>query len=280
MKNRYKLLVLLSLLLVPLVIFSRKQAQANLHHLNQFYNARMSPVIMLPGSSATENRFDQFVAKINRQSVEKHSLLKVKAWNNGKITYQGSIRNRDEQPFIVVGFENNHDGYRNILKQAALFEKVFADLQGKYSFNNFKGIGHSNGGLIYTAFLEKYFNQFPDVQIKKLMTIGTPYNFNEPSTKKQTQMLANFVNNRVNLPTSLIVYSVAGTKTYDSDGLVPEGSVTAGKYIYQKQVQQFTQITVTGEDAQHSDLPQNDEIISLVQRYIIDPPARFQRKGR
>ena len=57
-------------------------------------------------------------------------------------------------------------------------------------------------------------------------------------------------------------------ETYDSDGLVPERSVEAGKYIYQGIVKHFTQITVTGEDAQHSDLPQNDQIIELIDRYV------------
>ena len=57
------------------------------------------------------------------------------------------------------------------------------------------------------------------------------------------------------------MYSVAGTITYDSDELVPDASVSAGKYIYQNQAASYTEITVTGEDAQHSDLPTNDEVV-------------------
>jgi uncharacterized alpha/beta hydrolase family protein len=45
----------------------------------------------------------------------------------------------------------------------------------------------------------------------------------------------------------------------------------AGKYIYQGQVKHFTTISVSGSDAQHSDLPQNDQIIDLINRYILDP---------
>ena len=82
-------------------------------------------------------------------------------------------------------------------------------------------------------------------------------------------MLADFIKNRDRLPKELTVYTVAGTETYDSDGLVPERSVEAGKYIYQGAVKHFTQITVTGQDAQHSDLPQNDQIIELLERYVL-----------
>ncbi|GET11302.1 acyltransferase [Ligilactobacillus agilis] len=241
----------------------------NVANLTKWHNSKLSPIIMIPGSSATENRFDSLVSLINKQSFKKHSLLKVKVWNSGKITYQGKINPKDNEPFIVVGFENNHDGYDNILKQAKMFNKAFTALTNRYDFNNFKGIGHSNGGLVYTAFLEKYFNE-DDAQIKKLMTIGSPFNFAEKSTANKTQMLASFIKNKVNLPSNLIVYSVAGTQNYESDGLVPLDSVEAGKYVYQNQVKSFTEITVTGVDAQHSSLPQNKQIVSLITEYILD----------
>ncbi|GET13587.1 acyltransferase [Ligilactobacillus agilis] len=241
----------------------------NVANLTKWHNSKLSPIIMIPGSSATENRFDSLVSLINKQSFKKHSLLKVKVWNSGKITYQGKINPKDNEPFIVVGFENNHDGYDNILKQAKMFNKAFTALTNRYDFNNFKGIGHSNGGLVYTDFLEKYFNE-DDAQIKKLMTIGSPFNFAEKSTANKTQMLASFIKNKVNLPSNLIVYSVAGTQNYESDGLVPLDSVEAGKYVYQNQVKSFTEITVTGVDAQHSSLPQNKQIVSLITEYILD----------
>ena len=83
------------------------------HDSSKFYNSKLSPIIMIPGSSATENRFDGLVRKLNqdRRGV-KHSLLKVKVWNNGRITFEGNIRKNDSEPIIVIGFENNNDGYK------------------------------------------------------------------------------------------------------------------------------------------------------------------------
>ena len=142
-------------------------------------------------------------------------------------------------------------------------------MKNKYNFNNFKGLAHSNGGLIYTAFIENYLSDY-DVRINSLMTIGTPYNFTETNIKNKSVMLADFIAGKKNIPSTLHVYSVAGTITYDSDELVPDASVSAGKYIYQNQAKSYTEITVTGEDAQHSDLPTNDEVVSLVQERLID----------
>ena len=97
---------------------------------------------MIPGSSATENRFDGLVRKLNqdRRGV-KHSLLKVKVWNNGRITFEGKIKDKDNEPVIVIGFENNKDGYNNIKKQTKMMNQAFEALQNKYNFNNFKRVG-------------------------------------------------------------------------------------------------------------------------------------------
>ena len=259
---------LVCLFLLGLAVPSYSWTRKNVQKIEKFYNSKLSPIIMIPGSSATENRFDGLVTKLNQdRQGTKHSLLKVKVWNDGSITYSGSIDAKDNEPIIVIGFENNKDGYSNIKKQAKMVNQAFEALQEKYNFNNFKGLAHSNGGLIYTAFIENYLGDY-DVDLKTLMTIGTPYNFTETNIKNKSEMLADFIKNREAIPTTLHMYSVAGTITYDSDELVPDASVSAGKYIYQNQAASYTEITVTGEDAQHSDLPTNDEVVALIKQHI------------
>ena len=260
--------ILVAVFLIGLAVPSYSWTRKNVKEIETFYNSKLSPIIMIPGSSATENRFDGLVRKVNqdRHGV-KHSLLKVKVWNNGRITFEGKIKAKDNEPVIVIGFENNKDGYSNIKKQAKMMNQAFQALQNKYNFNNFKGLAHSNGGLIYTAFIENYLGDY-DVDLKTLMTIGTPYNFTETNIKNKSEMLADFIKGKEAIPTTLHMYSVAGTITYDSDELVPDASVSAGKYIYQNQAASYTELTVTGEDAQHSDLPTNDEVVALVKEHI------------
>lgn len=267
-KKTALIFTLVCLFLIGLAVPSYSWTRKNVQKIEKFYNSKLSPIIMIPGSSATENRFDGLVTKLNQdRQGTKHSLLKVKVWNDGTITYSGSIDAKDNEPIIVIGFENNKDGYSNIKKQAKMVNQAFESLQEKYNFNNFKGLAHSNGGLIYTAFIENYLGDY-DVDLKTLMTIGTPYNFTETNIKNKSEMLADFIKNREAIPTTLHMYSVAGTITYDSDELVPDASVSAGKYIYQNQAASYTEITVTGEDAQHSDLPTNDEVVALIKQHI------------
>ncbi|TSO27070.1 alpha/beta hydrolase [Lactobacillus sp. LL6] len=266
-KIRYLLIIMIFaaiiLLAIPTGIWSKK----NVQDLQKRHDSRLTPIIMIPGSSASVNRFDALVRTINERTQTNHSLLKVKVMNDGTIQYSGAVKSGDLEPFIVVGFENNRDGYNNIRSQAKMFNRAFRQLKLRYDFNNFRGIGHSNGGLIYTAFLENYYKN-DNVKITRLMTIGSPYNFAE-TRNRPTQMLQDFIKNRKNLPENLIMYSVAGTQNYVADGLVPVSSVEAGKFIYQGQVKHYTQITVTGRLAQHSALPQNTEVLSLIERYIL-----------
>lgn len=271
---------LVCLFLIGLAVPSYSWTRKNVQKIEKFYNSKLSPIIMIPGSSATENRFDGLVTKLNQdRQGNKHSLLKVKVWNDGTITYSGSIDAKDNEPIIVIGFENNKDGYSNIKKQAKMVNQAFEALQEKYNFNNFKGLAHSNGGLIYTAFIENYLGDY-DVDLKTLMTIGTPYNFTETNIKNKSEMLADFIKNREAIPTTLHMYSVAGTITYDSDELVPDASVSAGKYIYQNQAASYTEITVTGEDAQHSDLPTNDEVVALIKQHIESQDHQNQQEQK
>ena len=278
-KKTVLVFTLVCLFLIGLAVPSYSWTRKNVQKIEKFYNSKLSPIIMIPGSSATENRFDGLVAKLNQdRQGTKHSLLKVKIWNDGRMTYSGSIDTKDKEPIIVIGC-NNKEGYSNIKKQAKMVNQAFEALQSKYNFNNFKGLGHSNGGLIYTAFIENYLGDY-DVDLKTLMTIGTPYNFTEINIKNKSEMLADFIKAREAIPTTLHMYSVAGTITYDSDELVPDASVSAGKYIYQNQAETYTEITVTGEDAQHSDLPTNDEVVALIKQHIEsqDNPGRREQK--
>jgi len=250
---------------------------ANVKSARVIHNSRMQPVILIPGSSATQERFNTLISDLNKQTTG-HSLLKITVKTDGKLTYSGRIARNDNEPYIVVAFENNKDGYSNIKKQAAWFNIAFNQLRKTYSFNRFRGIGHSNGGLIYTLFLEKYYKA-DDVTISRLMTIGTPYNLAESNSDNKTQMLTDMINARKSLPTGLTVYSIAGTENLDGDGTVPVESVEAGKYIFQNQVKHYTQITVSGDDAAHSDLPQNQQIVQLISQYMVTTPNQQGVQG-
>lgn len=267
-KKPVKYLIILATILVILGIPSYIWTKKNVSTLAGRYNSPMSPIIMIPGSSASADRFDDLVKTINKQYGEHHSLLKLTVNTDGKITYKGTINANDDRPFIVVGFINNNDGYNNIKKQAKWFNIAFDQLKTRYRFNSFDAFGHSNGGLIWTYFLEHYFDD-SSIDIDSMLTVGTPYNFEEKNSSNRTQMLNDFIKDKDKLPSSLTYYSIAGTQLYTDDGIVPISSVDSGKYIYEGNIERYTLITLTGSKAQHSDMITNNQFISIFHQYII-----------
>lgn len=269
MKTKTWINIIIGIMLL-LTIPAYQAMQASVNSERVWHNSRVSPVIFIPGSSANQDRFDNLFQQMHLGKRKlKRSVLKITVQKNDKIKTSGSIAARDQEPFIVIAFQNNQDGYTNISQQTRWLKIAMNYLTNNYNFNNFSAIGHSNGGLIWTWYLEKYFNR-NDLTINSLMTVGTPYNSLESNIKNETAIFRQLYRNKENLPANLIVYAIAGTKNYQDDGIVPYQSVEAGKYIYQKQVKKYTQITVTGENSSHGSLLDNPQVTRLVQENIMD----------
>ena len=269
MKTKTWINIIIGIMLL-LTIPAYQTMQASVNSERVWHNSRVSPVIFIPGSSANQDRFDNLFQQMHLgKRKPKRSVLKITVQKNDKIKTSGSIAARDQEPFIVIAFQNNQDGYTNISQQTRWLKIAMNYLTNNYNFNNFSAIGHSNGGLIWTWYLEKYFNR-NDLTINSLMTVGTPYNSLESNIKNETAIFRQLYRNKKNLPANLIVYAIAGTKNYQDDGIVPYQSVEAGKYIYQKQVKKYTQITVTGENSSHGSLLDNPQVTRLVQENIMD----------
>ena len=229
---------------------------------------KIHPIIMIPGSSATENRFNRMVKKLNRNQHPRHSLVRIKIWNDGHMTYRGHLKRKDRNPIFVVGFQNNRDGYENIKQQAAMFDAVLTVLREKYSFNRFKALGHSNGGLVYTLFLQQYLANHSGLEMEKLLTIGSPYNLNKKNLNHRVEMLDDFVANQEKLPKKLQHLSILGIFFRDGDGIVHKSSVEAGSLIYKEKIASHREVIIVGKDAHHSSLPQNEQVIDLIKEFL------------
>ncbi|CAK1237539.1 Uncharacterized conserved protein with an alpha/beta hydrolase fold [Fructobacillus cardui] len=272
-KSTKFMLFLTVLLTVVIALFGRVWMLSEHQNDRAIQKSRMEPVIFVPGSSATVRRFDDLFATINSEDRDKgtHSVLKVQVNYDGSLTYSGHVDGSNRRPFIVVGFERNQDNYPTIPADSEALSKVMTDLQTRYHFRSFSAVGHSNGGLIWTDYLENYYSS-TNFHIRTLMTLGTPFNFSETSTTRQTTMLSDMIDGASSLPSDLVVYSVAGSEDYNDDGTVPVQSVLSGKYIFQKNVAKYTQTTVSGDNAGHSKLPENPEVINLIRELVLQNP--------
>lgn len=207
--------------------------------------------------------------QLNRSKTSKHSVLKVVVNQKQRLKVTGNWSTRFGTPIIVIGFVDNKGGARTIFKQAKWLQLALKKLMNWYQFNHVKLIGHSNGGLMVTYFLEHDL-RVTSLRVDRVMTIATPYNLADESFRSETPLLMTLVANRRRLPKQLEVISIAGSPTYTTDGLVPLESVLDGRYIYQGRVKNYIELIVTGNQSQHSDLPQNQQIIQLIKMLMLD----------
>lgn len=258
-------LVLAVILLPGIMAF-----KSRIENVRTSYRPVCDPIIFVPGSHATINRFNEFLSQLNKSSENTHSILRIEILTKHHFLFHGAIHKGDYQPFIVIGFKNNRDGFANMSRQAKLLSDALKMLEENYRFKHFSAVGHSNGGIIWTLMFEQNDLMKTHVRVTKLVTIGSPFNLEENNPKIKTKLYRDMYSNRYSLPETLCVYSIVGAETLNSDGVVPITSMTNGRYIFQKQVSGFTQILITGQNTEHSDLLKNVQVELLVHQFLLN----------
>lgn len=233
-----------------------------------------TPTIFVPGTNGTVNRFDSLIEQLKTENQD--NVLKITVNKDGSITTKGSLAIDDSQPIIVVGFEDSSDETLNV--QGKWFQQALAEIQKYYLFDTYNYVGHSNGGLVITSYLEE-FKKETDPTLAKLITIGTPFNGtsttdNESVTtftklKTTTDLLKGYLTSTENIPNTVQMLNIAGeVGDTASDNTVPVQSVFSGRYIYQEQIESYQEILVTGKETDHSALVENQQVIEEIKNFI------------
>lgn len=226
------------------------------------------PFILIPGTGANGDRFDSFMNKLMKK-VGKRDVLKINVKTDGTTQYTSSLTKKSNNPFIVISFSDSSE--KGVDKQAEWTEIAMKKAHQLYSFKTYNALGHSNGGLVWTIFLEKE-AQKPTSQMKNLITLGTPYNYLDPKANPypdrasltETDMLKWMVNKREKIPHNLKLISIAGNYKDNSDGVVPLTSALSSSKIYKKEIDSYSEKIVSGSNAQHDQLTENQEIIDYI----------------
>ncbi|MBO0474950.1 alpha/beta hydrolase [Enterococcus ureasiticus] len=227
-----------------------------------------TPTIFVPGTNGTANRFNGLIKTLD----SKADVLKVTVATDGTVSSKGKLTSSTEHPMIVIAFEDSSD--KTLPVQGKWYQLALSYIQKKYSFETYNYLGHSNGGLVITSYLEE-FQQPDDPKLAKLITLGTPYNdtskkYNDAVTsftqlKETSDLLNGYLNNLENIPDTIEMLNIAGeVDDTASDNTVPVQSVFSGRYIYQEQVADYQEILIQGENTSHSELVENQKVVQLL----------------
>lgn len=261
--NLLKYIISIIMFITPICIPSTSEASCN----------GSTPLIMVPGTHAKQDRFDATFQKLH---VQRQNVLKLTVTKNNHILTQGTYNAK--KPIIVVSFENP-DEY-NIHEQANWFAHALSYLHQKYCVDNYNYVGHSNGGLVMLDYLENHQNA--TTKLNQLITIGTPFNdiyqtahtntsgLNRQHVNKSSKLSSEFshyYSNRHKIAKSVKVTLIVGnTAQAHSDGVVDLHSAMAGQTILGCRVTKVKQ--VHGMSGQHSQLPTSQPVIETINALI------------
>lgn len=224
-----------------------------------------TPTIMIPGTNGTENRFDGLLDKLEKVYADL-SVQKITVKTDGTLTISGKLNTKSQHPVFVIAFEEAEDGIDALMQQGQWLKIALDYLAKRYEFAQYNCIGHSNGGLVMTEYLQNSYST-DDPTLATLMTLGTPYNDVEQAANSDadnlliTNWLQHYLDKQEALPDNLQVINVAGrTLSQDTDGIVPLNSVLAGKKLYGF-VNDYQEVIV---EASHSELPENAQVMKLI----------------
>lgn len=243
-----------------------------LHHRTQKIKPVREAFIMIPGSDTKADRFVKFQHDLNqvenKQGNFPHSMLEVTVKPNGRIHYAGKVSKLDRHPIITIAFAQNNDNYATVKRDAKLLTLAMDQIKNNYQIRRFSGFGHSNGGLVWTYWLEHYYYQPADYKLTNIMLVGTPFNGYSNNSAVFIPQLRDLVKYRHNIDPNINIINVLGTRSYISDTLVPENSALAAKYIYQPVSHNYMAVTLTGRQVSHYELPQDSRLIQLIRDLI------------
>jgi len=121
-------LILVAILLLTMIFWGKNYINISSKTKMKIYNSRMNPTIMVPGSEATQERFNETLASLNKQG-KKHSILKLTVHKDNSISYSGQIAASDNRPYIVVAFADNSVYFKEAKLVLVCKKEYAADLK-------------------------------------------------------------------------------------------------------------------------------------------------------
>lgn len=98
------------------------------------------PIVLVPGTHATEDRFDAFTADLST-AYHQATTMKITVMKDLTLDYSGAKLTPDtHRPFIVIAFEDNSE--HGILDQVQGLAIALEDLYQRYHFKQFDAVGH------------------------------------------------------------------------------------------------------------------------------------------
>lgn len=237
-----------------------------------------TPTVYFHGYSGTINSFGGMIHRLQAKGLTKKEMI-ITVQPDGTLQTQGKLEKKKDNPSIQVLFADNQNNEWN---QTDWIYDVMRYLK-KSGIEQINVVGHSMGGVSSLRYLVTYGQPQDAPKIKKMITIGSPFNdFNDTSgTQTIKQVLQNgptpessryhdYAQNIDNVPKNISILMMGGQlndQTF-SDGTVPITSALGAYALLKEHGNPISYRIIKGEDAHHSQLHENPTVDRDVANFL------------
>lgn len=267
------LVLIISFLLVFAGVYYAKVRYFSPGTLAKQKNIRYSnvPTVFIHGYEGNSFSFGPLLRRLERENVAKREMTIV-VQADGKLTVEGKLKNRNDNPTIMVLFAKD---VPDEITQSKWIDNVMRYLyQQKVTRVNL--VSHSMGGVSSLRYLLEYAGNktpvterfaaisapFNDLEIAEDTQDVFAYELTEQGPSGETPIYQYFDQAMEKLPKNIHVLDVAGDLKdgTESDGSVSTHSAFALRLLFQKHAQSYQELTVTGKSASHSSITKSTKV--------------------
>lgn len=243
--------------------------------------AQQIPTVYVHGFRGGDYTTNKMVLSAQK-AIKTRTYLKVLVDWRGELTFEGCWSN-DPNPLVQLVFKDKWMPTRQIVNWLDI---VLPKLKEKYHFNEYNAVGHSLGATaLVRVEMRNYHNaNFP--KLNKLVLVAGPFdgvvafgdwpNVNRllPSGRPvlMNPHYLQLLLNRDHFPSNVSILNIYGNidDNSNTDKYISVISAKSIRYILAPIVKTFHEVEVHGQDAEHSKMHDDDNVLSIINRFLFE----------
>lgn len=242
---------------------------------------KIIPTVMMHGTNGTRRSLGSMIKRLTKMKKAK-KVMDIEVSKQGEITLIGDLDyyNNGPAPLIQVIFK---EGNPTEWQQGMWLNSVLTKLQEEYGVVEVDFVGHSMGGITGLRYIVDHAHDLRNVQIRKLVCIGSPFNSevvhesgvtkydcDDKGPRHLHETYRYLQTYQEHFSKKIRILNIYGDLKNGSrsDGVVSTSSARALKHLVDGKVGCYLEREIKGWRAQHSLLHENRQVDDLVAQFL------------
>lgn len=251
---------------------------------NRFVHSTTATLFFHGGGSSY--RAETGMVNAAKKAGVTNTVIRADVTNNGKVTLHGNMHRGAINPIVEVNYENNRQLDFN--KHGEYATNVVKMLKKRYGINKINMVGHSLGNISIIYYMLRNGQNKDMPKLEKQVDIaghfggltfdGIPDDLKQPAGMKlDSNGKPNYMNATYKQMTAarkaypkgqVAVLNIYGDIGNHTDGRFDNISSRSLQYLVASRAKSYTELKVTGKNAQHSKLHDNKQVDQALIKFL------------